>query len=85
MEFLTAKEVAERLKISERTAHRWMKTVPHINVSMGDKYEIVRITEDSLEQLVGVMSKDPSALPTRQMVYAIKNDNGAELKKMARR
>ena len=84
MEFLTPKDVAKRLKISERTAYRWMKTVPHINVSTGKKYEILRITEEGLEQLIGFTNRNQSTL-TQQVAYAIKDDKRAQPKKTKRR
>ena len=46
---LDAKDVALRLNVSVRTAQRLMRTVPNINVCLGDTYERLRITEETLE------------------------------------
>lgn len=50
MEFLTSKDVAQRLKISVRSAQRLMKRLPHIRVGSGSQRECLRITDKVLEQ-----------------------------------
>ena len=50
MEYLTSREVAQRLKISVRSAQRLIKALPHINAGLGTKRENLRISEKTLEE-----------------------------------
>ena len=51
-QLLTAKDVAERLQVNLRTAHRIIHSIPHVNVGNGKKNELLRVTEEMLERYI---------------------------------
>lgn len=58
-EYLTPKEVAQRLRISVRSAQRLIKSLPHVNAGTGTKREILRISEKVLEECQTVSAEKP--------------------------
>lgn len=85
---LTPKDVAALLKVSVRTAQRLMKQMPHCNVGLGDKREIIRVKKEDLEDYLESISNEGSK-PAKTTNYApsIRNSSRkkAEIKKMPRR
>ena len=88
MEYLTSREVAQRLKISVRSAQRLMKALPHINAGVGTQRENLRISEKTLDEYQTItISKRRQASPKipvqqhRQIVHHA----GRTIQKMERR
>ena len=65
---LTAKDVALRTGFSIRTAQRMMRSVPHINVCLGQKNQSLRITEETYEAYI----LDRTALPPEKVERNVK-------------
>lgn len=66
---LTPKDVAALLKVSVRTAQRLMKQMPHCNVGLGDKREIIRVKKEDLEDYLESISNEGSK-PAKTTNYA---------------
>ena len=62
-QLLTAKDVAERLQVNLRTAHRIIHSIPHVNVGNGKKNELLRVTEEMLERYIEDHITFPAQMP----------------------
>ena len=88
MEYLTSKEVADRLKISKRSAQRLMKRLPHLHVGVGTKRETLRISEKTLDEYQTISIPKPrqtSAKAPVQHHRGIIHHTGTTIQKMERR
>ena len=88
MEYLTSQEVAQRLKISVRSAQRLMKTLPHINAGVGTQRETLRISEKTLNEYQTISIPKPRRASTKTLVQQhrqIVHHAGAVIQKMERR
>ena len=66
MEYLTANEVAQYLKISIRSAQRLIRCLPHINAGLGAKRENPRIARSVLDEYLSSARHSP--------VHSLKNN-----------
>ena len=82
---LDAKDVAQRLNVSVRTAQRLMRTVPNINVCLGGTYERLRITEETLDTYWPERDGRLPSQSTRKAMRAVSERKAAFDGKMARR
>ena len=88
MEYLTSKEVAQRLKISVRSAQRLMKALPHIHAGVGTRRENLRISEKVLEEYQTIPISKPGRASTKAPVQQhrqIIHRAGTTIQKMERR
>ena len=88
MQYLTSRDVAQRLKISVRSAQRLMKVLPHINAGVGTKRENLRISEKALEEYQTISYNKPRNALTKTQIQKprqIVQHSGILIKKMDRR
>ena len=65
-QLLSAKDVASRLQVSLRMAQKIIRSIPHINIGSGKKYEHLRISEEMLDSYIRDRTVVPSLSPVRQ-------------------
>ena len=88
MEYLTSKEVSERLKISVRSAQRLMKQLPHIHAGVGRRRENLRITDAVLNEYQTVpKSKSRCVSENKELSQrpSIVHQAGTKVKRIDRR